>query len=442
MASLTLLRVASGGLVLGWTALRPEGIVTPVGGLVAVAIAYMALAVCGEVGRRVLRRRGTTLAVSLLLTDGAFLASAAFATVATGAAAGPLGVLPLILAIAFIATAVGLTAIGDRRRHRHLLELEARAEVTTKLGDLVADGMLSDESRPMSAADRALGSDLRRAVERGELLLAYQPIVDLGSGRIAGLEALVRWDHPDRGPIPPSEFLEIAELDGAIEPIGRWVLRQACEQAAAWQAGGAVPSDLFVCVNVSGREIRAPGFVGAVEEALAWSGMQPSRLILEASETAFSRRPAAIMEALEAIRSLGVRVAIDDFGTGSLALRHLPRFPLDALRIAGQLAAGRDRDPGAAILADAIVVLGRSLDIATVAEGIETEEHARRMRDLGCTYGQGYFFARPLSVGEIDDGVEGLATDYRWRAERGPAERAPRHLAPRLLDPVHQPTAA
>ena len=438
---MTLLRVASSGLVLGWALLSPEAIVMPVGGLAAIAITYMALAVCGEVGRRVLRRRGTTLAVSLLLIDGAFLASATFSTVGTGAAA-PLGVLPLIPVATFIAAAAGLTATADRRRHRQLLELEARAEVTTKLGDLVADGLLSDASRPMTAADRALGSELRRAVERGELLLAYQPIVDLGSGRIAGLEALVRWDHPDRGPLPPSEFLEIAELDGAIEPIGRWVLRQACEQTAAWQAGGAVPRDLFVCVNVSGREIRAPGFVGAVEEALAWSGIQPSRLVLEASEMAFSRRTPLIVEALESIRALGARVAIDDFGTGSLALRQLPRFPLDALKIAGQLASAPDRDPGAALLAEAIVALGASLDIATVAEGIETEEHARRMRDLGCTYGQGYFFARPLSVAEIDEGVEGLATDYRWRAEREPVARVPRPIAPRLLDPVRQPSAA
>ena len=234
---MTLLRVASGGLVLAWAALRPDD-VTALPATLVVAIAYMALAVCGEAGRRLLRRQGTTLAVSLLLVDGAFLASAAFLTVATGAAAGPLGTAPLAVVIVFVATAAGLTAIADRQRHRHHLEMEARAEVTSKLGDILAEGMLTDERMPMTAADRVLGAELRRAVERGELLLAYQPIVELGSGRIAGLEALVRWDHPDRGPIPPSEFLEIAELDGAIEPIGRWVLRQACEQVAAWQAGG------------------------------------------------------------------------------------------------------------------------------------------------------------------------------------------------------------
>ena len=441
MASLTLLRVASGGLLLAWAALRDDTAIDGLSPLVVIAVAYLAIAVGAEAGRRLLRLQGTTLAACLLLVDGAFVAATAFST-AGRVSADPFGAAPIAVVLSFVSAAAGLTAMADRARNRRHLEIGVQAEVTAKLGDVVPDGLLTDASRPMTATDRALGSELRRAVEHGELLLAYQPIVDLGSGRIAGLEALVRWDHPDRGPIPPSEFLEIAELDGAIEPIGRWVLRRACEQVAAWQAGGAVPKDLFVCVNVSGREIRAPGFVGAVEEALAWSGMQPSRLVLEASETAFSRRTAVIVEALEAIRALGARVAIDDFGTGSLALRHLPRFPLDALKIAGQLAAAPDRDPGAAVLAEAIVALGASLDIATVAEGIETEEHATWMRDLGCTYGQGYFFARPLSVAEIDEGVEGLATDYRWRAERRPVERAPHHLAPRLLDPVRGASAA
>jgi EAL domain-containing protein (putative c-di-GMP-specific phosphodiesterase class I) len=179
-----------------------------------------------------------------------------------------------------------------------------------------------------------------------------------------------------------------------------------------------------------------------VEEALAWSGMQPSHLVLEVSETALARRTVDTVDVLEAIRALGARVAIDDFGTGSLALRHLARFPLDAVKIAGRLAAAPDRDPMSAALAEAIVGVGRTLGIATVAERIETEEHAERMRDLGCTYGQGYFFARPLSVAEIDEGVEGLATDHRWRAEREEPASTTGRPAPRLLEPIRQPTAA
>lgn len=332
------------------------------------------------------------------------------------------------------------SALADRERLRRAEAARTQAEISAKLGTVVGDE--PDGTRPRPSVDRALAGELRNAVELDELRLAFQPVVALDSGRIAGLEALVRWEHPDRGPLTPSAFLDIAELDGTILPIGRWVLRRACEQVSVWKASGAVPRDLFVCVNVSGREVRAPGFLGAVEEALAWSAMQPSHLVLEVSETALGGRTSEIAEVLEAVRALGVRIAIDDVGTGSLALRHLGRFPLDALKIAGQLAVAPDRDPGGAALAHAIVAAGAAMGIATVAERIETEEHARRMRDLGCTYGQGYFFAPPLTVAEVDAGVEGLATDHRWRADRPAPARAVRPPQPRLLEPIRQATAA
>jgi diguanylate cyclase (GGDEF)-like protein len=279
----------------------------------------------------------------------------------------------------------------------------------------------------MHAAIRArheLGAELQRAVDLGQLRLVYQPIVSLDSGRIAGLEALVRWQHPERGLVAPGEFIEIAEENGAILPIGRWVMREACERAVAWQREGLTPASLFMCVNVSAREIQQPGFVGAVEETLAWAGLEPTRLILEITETALIKATSHTVETLEALRALGVRVVIDDFGTGYFSLSHLRQFPVDALKIASEFVQVAEGDARSAALAGAIVALGESLEIATVAEGIESREHAERMRALGCTYGQGYFFAQPIAEADIAAGVEGLATGSHWE----PARPRPRRV--------------
>ncbi|HEX7172400.1 MAG TPA: EAL domain-containing protein, partial [Candidatus Limnocylindria bacterium] len=235
----------------------------------------------------------------------------------------------------------------------------------------------------MHAAIRArheLGAQLQHAVDLGQLRLVYQPIVSLDSGRISGLEALVRWEHPERGLVSPGEFIEIAEENGAILPIGRWVLRDACERAVAWQGEGLTPPGLFICVNVSAREIQQPGFVGAVEEALVWAGLEPTRLILELTETALIKATTTTIATLESLRRLGVRVVIDDFGTGYFSLSHLRQFPVDALKIAGEFVQVEEGDSRSAALAGAIVALGESLDIATVAEGIESEQQAERMR--------------------------------------------------------------
>ena len=294
----------------------------------------------------------------------------------------------------------------------------------------------------MHASIRArheLGTDLQHAVDLGQLRLVYQPIVSLESGRISGLEALVRWQHPQRGLVVPGEFIEIAEENGAILPIGRWVLREACERAVAWQAAGVIGPSMFVCVNVSAREIQQPGFVGAVEEALVWAGLEPKRLILEITETALIKATSPTVTTLEALRALGVRVVIDDFGTGYFSLSHLRQFPVDALKIASEFIQLAEDDSRSAALAGAIVALGESLDIATVAEGIETRQQAERMRSLGCTYGQGYFFAKPMSASEIEAGVDGLATSHTWLPEERRASTRRRRSLPA---PTGQETAA
>jgi diguanylate cyclase (GGDEF)-like protein len=241
-----------------------------------------------------------------------------------------------------------------------------------------------------------LGAQLQTAVELGQLRLVYQPIVALETGRTAGVEALVRWDHPERGTVPPGDFIEIAEENGAILPIGRWVLREAVDQAVRWDtASGSEP--LFLCVNVSAREIQQSDFIESVQTTLAIAGFDPRRLRLEITETALLRATPATISTLESLRALGVHVVIDDFGTGYFSLSHLRQFPVDTLKIASEFVQTPGHDAKSAALAGAIVAMSESLRITTVAEGIEDAEQAARMRDLGCTYGQGYYFARPMA---------------------------------------------
>ena len=247
-----------------------------------------------------------------------------------------------------------------------------------------------------------LGAQLQHAVELGQLRLMYQPIVDLRDGVLAGVEALVRWQHPERGLVAPGEFIEIAEENGAILPIGRWVLREACREAVGWSD---MDPDAFLCVNVSAREIQQPGFVEAVQEALAEAGMAAARLSLEITETALLKATPSTIATLEALRDLGVSVVIDDFGTGYFSLSHLRQFPVDVLKIASEFVQVPDTDSKTAALAGAIIAMGGSLGIKTVAEGIETAEQAARMRDLGCSYGQGYFFAKPLAAADVAGGT-------------------------------------
>jgi diguanylate cyclase (GGDEF)-like protein len=263
-----------------------------------------------------------------------------------------------------------------------------------------------------------MASQLQRAVDLDQLRLAYQPIVALDTGRVAGLEALVRWEHPERGLVPPGQFIELAEENGTIVPIGRWVLRQACKQAGAWLRAGRTPPSFFLCVNISAHEVQQPGFVAEVRDALALGGLPAQRLTLELTETVLLRATPATIGTLAELREMGIKIAIDDFGTGYFSLSHLRQFPIDVLKIATEFVQLPDGDARAAALTDGIVALSRSMQIGTVAEGIETRDQARRMGSLGCTYGQGYFYARPMSAGDLEARAD-------WRMP-GPA-RDPRH---------------
>ncbi len=247
-----------------------------------------------------------------------------------------------------------------------------------------------------------LSVDLQRAVALEQLDLVYQPILDLATGRISGVEGLIRWNHPVHGLIMPGQFVEIAEESGAILPIGNWVLREACHQAARWSEAGGDLATMSVSVNVSAREIQQLGFVDSVKAALAESGLDPARLLLEITETALLKANPTTIATLQGVRALGVKTVIDDFGTGYFSLSHLRQFPIDTLKIASEFVQDTDGASKSSALAGAIVAMSRSLGIDTVAEGIETEEQAVRMRELGCAFGQGFLFARPMSAADFE----------------------------------------
>ena len=284
-----------------------------------------------------------------------------------------------------------------------------------------------------------LGVQLQQAVELAQLRLVYQPIIGLQSGEVAGLEALVRWEHPERGLVPPGQFISLAEENGAILPIGRWVLREACRDATRWAGDGAVASDTMLSVNVSAREIQHPGFVDAVRGTLAEASVEAKRLILEITETALLKATPSTIATLAALRELGVRIVIDDFGTGYFSLSHLRQFPVDALKIASEFVQVSEADSRSSVLAGAIVALGESLGIETIAEGIETAEQAERMRSLGCRYGQGFFFSPPLPADQVEDAFQAMAKPAPARSQRTDAAAEPVEPvnAAEPVEPVH-----
>jgi diguanylate cyclase (GGDEF)-like protein len=245
-----------------------------------------------------------------------------------------------------------------------------------------------------------LEGGLRHAAERGELRLRYQPIVELDTGRVAGVEALLRWEHPERGLLSPATFLPVAEETGLIVTLGRWVLAEACRQGAAWDAAlaaqGAPPSAFTVTVNVSGRQLHDAALLVDLAAALADSGFPAGRLLLEITESVWVEPDEGIVARLRAIKELGVRLAIDDFGTGYSSLGYLQRFPLDVLKIDKRFVDGVARDGGDAAFARTIIALADMLSLQTIAEGITRPHQQERLHALGCRLGQGFLFAEPL----------------------------------------------
>ncbi|MCV2489583.1 EAL domain-containing protein [Geodermatophilus sp. YIM 151500] len=244
-----------------------------------------------------------------------------------------------------------------------------------------------------------LRADLHEALDAGQLVLHYQPIVDLGQREVAGFEALLRWQHPQRGLVPPLEFISLAEETGLIVPIGRWVLQEATSQAAAWQEHAPL-GGLRISVNVSVRQFQHPDLLGDVAEALRSSGLRPELLTLEITESLFVQDTADTAHKLEELKRSGVRLALDDFGTGYSSLSYLRRFPIDTLKIDKSFIDGVATDSEACAVAAAIVQLGQTLRLEVVAEGLEDADQLETLSDLDCPLGQGYHFAKPLPASE------------------------------------------
>jgi diguanylate cyclase (GGDEF)-like protein len=266
-----------------------------------------------------------------------------------------------------------------------------------------------------------LKGDLSESLARDELSLMYQPIVDVASGALIAVEALRRWTHPVRGLVSPCEFIPLAEDSGAILPIGRWVLGQACAQAAAWQhlrPAGMPPLEL--AVNVSGRQLTDRQLLPTVRAALADSGLAPHLLTLELTESVLFGEEQGVMAALVAVRALGVRLAIDDFGTGHSSLSRLSQYPIDTLKVDRSFVNVLTADaPVPDVLVTAILALGGGLGMQVIAEGVETEEQLAALRALGCPQAQGYLFARPGEPDIIGELIrEGIALADPPKAHR------------------------
>jgi diguanylate cyclase (GGDEF)-like protein len=290
---------------------------------------------------------------------------------------------------------IATSASGDRMLLRDADAALRQAKGTGGGSYRVFDRRLHD-----AAAERVeLEDDLQRALERGQFVLNYQPVVELSSGRLVGVEALVRWIHPERGVVSPDRFIPLAEETGTVVPLGRWILHQACRQASRWHRR---PGEPLLSVNVSGTQLEQPDIVDDVLNAIADEGLDPRRLVLEITETVLVHDTPETLEKLAAFRALGIRLAVDDFGTGYSSLQYLSGFPVDILKIAKPFVDGLRGAAEGTRLVRAIVGLGESLGVTLVGEGIESAEQREHLIELGCQFGQGYLFAPPTDAAGID----------------------------------------
>ncbi len=298
----------------------------------------------------------------------------------------------------FVGTSIGIAVTDTGRENPE--DLLRNADVAMYMAKNSGRGCyVVFENKMHSALIKRLEleSDLRRAIEREEFYIDYQPIVDLKTEKLTGMEALARWRHPVKGIIPPLEFIPIAEETGLIVPLGRWILETACRQGNYWLREFLTENTFTLTVNLSGGQFDQQDIVETVAAALEKSGLPPRCLVLEITENMMLHNTEATIKKLKRLKELGIRLAIDDFGTGYSSLSYLQRFPVDILKIdksfVDKISSGKE---GAAV-ARAIITMSEALQLRTVAEGIEKPEQTVELQNLGCEYGQGYHFARPLS---------------------------------------------
>jgi EAL domain-containing protein (putative c-di-GMP-specific phosphodiesterase class I) len=289
-------------------------------------------------------------------------------------------------------------------------ELFRNAQFAVKQAKIAGRPQVYEPRKATEARRRfSIETELRRALDKDQLKLFYQPLINLKSGEVAGFEALARWTHEDRGEISPTEFIPVAEESGLILQLGRWAMDTAAQTLASWDRDAGEKLPLYVAVNLSAIQVARDDVPGLVESALKSSGLSGDRLTLELTESSIVQDPARATRVFDALKSLDTTVAMDDFGTGYSSLAYLQRLPIDVLKIDKSFVSGMMVDPDAVAIVRAVLSLAEALGMSTTAEGIETVELATTLATLGCASGQGFYFAKPL---EQDSALE------YWKSRR------------------------
>lgn len=295
----------------------------------------------------------------------------------------------------FVSSSIGISVFPDDGDNAEALLMNADAAMYHAKDEGRNNYQFYNTSMNEAAfAKLSLENDLRKAVERNELVLYYQPQIDIRSGNIISMEALLRWQHPERGLISPMEFIPLAEETGLIVPIGAWVLQAACVQTKAWHDAGHTM--LSVAVNLSGRQFRENGLIQMVEQVLNDSGLDPEHLELEITESIIMQNAESTINTLNDLKAMGVKLSIDDFGTGYSSLSYLKRFPIDTLKIDRSFVRDITNEEEDEAITKAIIVMAQSLKLSVVAEGVETEQQLAILRKQGCPITQGYLFSKPI----------------------------------------------
>ncbi|HEX6177277.1 MAG TPA: GGDEF domain-containing phosphodiesterase, partial [Thermoanaerobaculia bacterium] len=259
----------------------------------------------------------------------------------------------------------------------------------------------------------ALEATLRKAVSERQLVLHYQPVLEAATGTIVGVEALIRWKHPKKGLLPPSEFISLAEVSGLIVPIGEWVVRTACKQLRSWEKRLEKP--LIMAVNLSARQFQHPEIVESIREAIAESGVDPASIEIEITESSAMQNVDHAVFTLRELKAIGVQIAMDDFGTGYSSLNYLKRFPIDLLKLDQTFVREVMTDERDAAIVGAVIVMAHRLGLKVIAEGVETEEQLAYLRREGCDFIQGYLYSRPLPAAQFEEFLEAHKSDLTAR---------------------------
>jgi EAL domain-containing protein (putative c-di-GMP-specific phosphodiesterase class I) len=276
-------------------------------------------------------------------------------------------------------------------------ELFRNAQFAVKQAKLSGRPQIYEPKQATEARRRfSIETELRRALDKDQLTISYQPLINLKSGEVAGFEALARWEHEERGEISPTEFIPVAEESGLILHLGRWVMDKAAKTLAEWDRNAGRQLPCYVAVNLSAIQVARDDVAQLVEGALASSGLSGDRLTLELTESAIIQDPARATRVFNALKALDTTVAMDDFGTGYSSLAYLQRLPIDVLKIDKSFVSGMMTDPDAVAIVRAVLSLAEALGMSTTAEGVETVELATTLATLGCAAGQGFYFSKPL----------------------------------------------